>query len=574
MKRVYSLLSVLFIFLMSTSTSATPRFVEHVIEGSFSGAVSLHVLDMDDDDDLDIVACGVYGNYISWFEQLEGMQFIEHPVASDVNAVYSVAAADFNEDGLIDIASAAFTGARVDVWLQQNDGTFTGLPLATGYNRAHTVEVADMNDDGHIDLLSMGGGNMPLRLYENDGTANFTLFPLHELNYRGQSCRPIDMDGDDDLDILSNNFDNGRFNLFRNDGEDNYTAELIGFIDGAHWIIGADIDGDGSPDPVTAAYLAGQISWWWINFGIWNRTTIDDQLSTAVYVEAADFDLDGDVDLVASSEAGSRLVWYENDATTFTSHVLDNAFLEGAEVFPVDLDQDGDTDIVAASKGLNDIVWWELESIQPPSTFDLLQPVSGGTINTEDSQFFEWTESTDDDPGAEVVYSLHLGCAVAPGDTSWLVFDDIASLQYQVMSYDLWPDVEAGDYEGVVYVAALSQNDVVVCNNPTDVHIEIAGNAVGEGLSDLPVNFELLPAHPNPFNAMTTVSVALPEPSRLMVSVYTVEGRRVATLVDGPMTSGVHSFAFDGAGLASGIYLVTAQIPDKSMVMQKLALVK
>ena len=574
MRFAHGLFSALFVLMLVTLAYGSPRFVEHVVNGSFAGAVSLHVIDMDSDLDLDIVACGVDGDYISWFEQQAGMQFIEHPVASGIVDVYSVTAADFDEDGLMDIASAAYTADRLDVWLQQIDGTFAELALDDNYNQAHTGEVADMNEDGHIDLLSMGGGNMPLRLYENDGSANFTMIPLHELTYRGQSCRPIDMDLDGDLDILSNNFNNSRFSLFRNDGEENFVAELIGFNDGSHWIIGADVDGDGFPNPVTASYIAGEISWWWLNFGIWNRTSIDDQLIGAVYIEAADFDIDGDMDLVATAEAGGQLAWYENDATEFTKHVLDNGFVLGGEVVPIDLDGDGDLDIVAASKGLNDIVWWELESIQPPSEFELITPLSGDTIRTDENLLVEWTASSDNDPGADVSYSVQLGCALQPEDTSWVVMENITGTNAQFMPPMLWPDVDPGEYDGIVYVYAGSQGDVVTCINPAEVSLIITANAVEDERGGLPAHYALLPSHPNPFNSTTTVTIALPEASDLTVTVFNTLGQEVAQLANGPTAAGTHAFTFDASDLSSGIYFVQANVPGKLDAMQKVALVR
>jgi hypothetical protein len=60
---------------------------------------------------------------------------------------------------------------------------------------------------------------------------------------------------------------------------------------------------------------------------------------------------------------------------------------------------------------------------------------------------------------------------------------------------------------------------------------------------------------PNPFNASTTIPYSIQEPGIYELTVYDILGRKIATLVDGPMSAGKHSVNFDGSKLASGVYL-------------------
>jgi len=70
-----------------------------------------------------------------------------------------------------------------------------------------------------------------------------------------------------------------------------------------------------------------------------------------------------------------------------------------------------------------------------------------------------------------------------------------------------------------------------------------------------PEEFVLYPNYPNPFNPVTTVTYSLPKPGLITFSVFTILGEQVfyrdAVLQD----AGVHSLAFDGAGLPSGMYI-------------------
>ena len=72
---------------------------------------------------------------------------------------------------------------------------------------------------------------------------------------------------------------------------------------------------------------------------------------------------------------------------------------------------------------------------------------------------------------------------------------------------------------------------------------------------------------PNPFNPVTRISFSLPEASRAMVEVFTMAGRKVATLVDGDLPAGEHTIEWDGAdsqgrAQASGSYFCRLRAGD------------
>ncbi len=92
---------------------------------------------------------------------------------------------------------------------------------------------------------------------------------------------------------------------------------------------------------------------------------------------------------------------------------------------------------------------------------------------------------------------------------------------------------------------------------------------VSAGLSepgpDRPRHFRLHPPRPNPFNNRAMVTVAVPDAGHLRVSVYSVDGRRVAVLVDGVVRSGYHEVALDASAWASGAYIITAETGSRRM---------
>jgi len=69
----------------------------------------------------------------------------------------------------------------------------------------------------------------------------------------------------------------------------------------------------------------------------------------------------------------------------------------------------------------------------------------------------------------------------------------------------------------------------------------------------------LLPNRPNPFNPETTISFRLDAPSRAVLDVLDVAGRRVARLVAGERSAGLHDVRWNGTDrngrqLPSGVY--------------------
>ncbi|MBN1448712.1 MAG: T9SS type A sorting domain-containing protein, partial [Bacteroidetes bacterium] len=61
--------------------------------------------------------------------------------------------------------------------------------------------------------------------------------------------------------------------------------------------------------------------------------------------------------------------------------------------------------------------------------------------------------------------------------------------------------------------------------------------------------------HPNPFNPVTRIEYGIPQDGVVRLRVYDLLGRVVTTLVDGPVSPGMHSVSFNAGRLPSGVYL-------------------
>lgn len=79
--------------------------------------------------------------------------------------------------------------------------------------------------------------------------------------------------------------------------------------------------------------------------------------------------------------------------------------------------------------------------------------------------------------------------------------------------------------------------------------------------------------YPNPFNPTTTISYNTPEDGKVVVKVFDVLGRELATLVNGVTTAGKHSVLWDGNNFASGIYFYSVTFKNQTLY-KKMLLVK
>jgi hypothetical protein len=94
-----------------------------------------------------------------------------------------------------------------------------------------------------------------------------------------------------------------------------------------------------------------------------------------------------------------------------------------------------------------------------------------------------------------------------------------------------------------------------------------------ETVNDMPSEFLLFDAFPNPFNSSTTLTYHLTRASSVKLNVYDVVGGLVGTFSSGWHPAGTYNVVFDGSGFTSGIYLARLTAGEFTQT-QKLVLVK
>ena len=137
----------------------------------------------------------------------------------------------------------------------------------------------------------------------------------------------------------------------------------------------------------------------------------------------------------------------------------------------------------------------------------------------------------------------------------------------EVAFFDTYPAHDSSGYthgswgnypffeSGTVVVSSIEEGLFIL--KPTDI-------AVAREAPVLPDPFTLSPAYPNPFNRQTAFTLTLDAAQPASVVVSNMLGQHVRLLHQGMLSAGTHRFAFDAAGLPSGVYLIRTTGPSFS----------
>ena len=106
----------------------------------------------------------------------------------------------------------------------------------------------------------------------------------------------------------------------------------------------------------------------------------------------------------------------------------------------------------------------------------------------------------------------------------------------------------------------------------------LSGALAPVSLPALPSTFSLLPAHPNPFNPETTLTVYLPRRASARLCIYDILGQPVRLLAAAALEPGAHTFTWrgrddDGRQVGAGVFFVEFQAGEHHQV-RKLLLLK
>jgi len=198
--------------------------------------------------------------------------------------------------------------------------------------------------------------------------------------------------------------------------------------------------------------------------------------------------------------------------------------------------------------------WMSKISIVAPDTIWVCYPYFASSFNGG----LDWEE----------YFPLLLDICQIDGKNGWAV-------TYSGSRPDLISTIFSTEDAGTTWKEELVQNKFIfraITNIGRDFICavgESGGIVINRGIAtkvDSTQNNMLKPFHlndnfPNPFNASTTISFELHEPSWVNLQIYNIAGQKVTTLVDELMPAGNSRVLFDGINLPSGLYFYRFESP-------------
>jgi hypothetical protein len=96
--------------------------------------------------------------------------------------------------------------------------------------------------------------------------------------------------------------------------------------------------------------------------------------------------------------------------------------------------------------------------------------------------------------------------------------------------------------------------------DPTAVLTSVAAGRTVE----MPTEFGLLGNYPNPFNPSTSIRFVMPQSGGVVMTVFDMLGRSIASMPLGSFTAGEHAYVFNASNLSSGVYLYQLRMTGAS----------
>jgi len=455
----------------------------------------------------------------------------------------SIAWGDYDNDGDLDLIVPSTVDANEyqPTKLLRNDGpgagdawTFTDVAADLPISPNAISSWADMDGDGDLDLLHgfVQPGSGFLNTYRNDAGGLVQVGDnLAQIRYGAADWGDADNDGD--LDIVYGG------NLDRPDG---YGETLVRIL----WNDGA---GGYVPEVIVNEFQSPEEPWLDFNAVSW-----------------ADYDSDGDVDLLVSGEwlgdgeIFGRSMVYTNAGGAFSpsTAVLPAPIigLAGGAFTWFDVDNDGDLDYFVAGgyympegAGLvesrtqlfrNDAV----ESNAPPTAPTGLSATTIGLGGVH----LTWSPSVDDHtPANRLSYRIELGRA-----GTLMTHESALPEPGMVRGRTDWNlhGLKPGAYRWTVRALDTAMNGSDEAQGTFTLGTVSVEPAAGPALSFAP--------GPNPVRASDQLVLVLDHAQAINVSVFDLEGRRVAMLARGEFDAGPHAISLEPARLRSGSYFVRA----------------
>ena len=413
--------------------------------------------------------------------------------------------ADFDLDGKSDLVLGGFG----EITIGWNDGS--NIPVYQkitdkGAN-TYTVVVLDYNQDGYPDFLNDDQYATEPVIHENQKNRSFlrktvglpkVAWDAKEGHY--WNFRTLWFNQDSYPDIFTQRSDTSRYSYY----------ELYEYQE------------------TSASYVKSELQ--------------IDKNNVTVKIIPIHFNNDGYIDFVEVSKGLFR-IWINKNNNSFDTEECDFGMRYVIQnMFNMDYDNDNDLDIFFSFYS-GDTLYLIINSENITNVAPTI-PTIDSIYTGENEISIEWNESQDD-------YSLtgHINYSL------WLQSENI-SLNSEIHKNEIRiKNLPAGNYS----LSIAASDPIGLTSDYSDV---FPFTITSTGVSDKDFNlssFQLFQNYPNPFNPITIIKYELPKESKVVLSVFDMNGRLVETLVNETQPVGHYSVQWNATKHSSGVYIYKIQ---------------
>jgi uncharacterized protein (TIGR02145 family) len=514
-------------------------FIEVIIDSNFIGPHTVDIKDVNGDGNMDILCSGfnLSGNSseIAWWENHGYNNFTKHVISERFQRSSFIFGEFIDDDEHLDILACGEHTNEIVWWRNDGETNFSGNEhiIDSAYTAAHTVFAKDLDLDNDMDILGTACMSSQFTWWENDGNENFQKHPIAFFN-GALWIDAVDLDADGDRDLIGAAMGTSNIAWWENDGNQNFTKHTIkGNLTEAYCVVFADMDNDSDYDLVAIGKGSNKINWY-ENDKSQTVTDFDGNVYNTVVIGEQTW-LKEDIKSLHYSD-GTEIpdaVAYNNDDSLANIYgrlytwdaAMRNSTEEGAQgVCPCGWHIPSDDD------------WKELENYLGGAA------AAGGKMKESGAAHWKSPNTGADNssgltilPGGEydAYYSppkFNLLSEYAIFWTSTQVSATKARERY--LSYN--------DAKSSIYDWYKVMKYSIRCVKDT------TSTALRNKDNKFPTSFSLEQNYPNPFNSSTNIEYSLAKPSNVHIIVYNLLGQEVRTLVNEQKNIGKYRVIWDG----------------------------
>ena len=446
------------------------------------------------------------------------------------------------------------------------------IPIA-----ALSVDVNDLDLDGDLDIVVghwtiWGDTNKTISILKNKGNGEFTIADT-SISFCGGTdniqATCIDNDPYPDIIMLMADFSSdtaARFiRIFYNNAGNFSVYEDFPLYMSYPFSFNTsgDIDGDGDIDIILASHM---YYFWGILYnlgdGKFSAPTYYDLDYMPISLECGDMNNDGRAEIVIS---GIRIQIYSYADTGFVCEIIEG---QETRIKICDIDHDGDNDIVGLS----------YDYFTGYSRISIYENKNNNHFAKESEIYFK--------PLLNIIEVINMNNDNLPdlictGDDCLYVLVNLGNCQlaspqiFSLPNYGQYvcksacADLDGNGYDDVITIrhlyvpvpANIFYNDghSGFCDQPVS-------NTISSGKDEFD-SFKLFQNYPNPFNYSTNITYCFSTSSLVNLSIYTIRGRLVKSLVNEIQPNGMYTVTWNGKSnndtfVCSGVYLCVLRVND------------